>query len=301
MGLAILAAVASGPAPAQPGAAKSAPASIPADVNAQRVPLTTADGVELDGTYFPSPAAGRNAPCLMMVHKYGSDRSKIDWINLAVKLQREGFAVLTFDLRGHGNSTTLSNPQQFWRIPFNRNGIRGGLSSNLKSVIDYKDFKPSYFPYLVNDLAAARRFFELKNDAGEVNVHSLTILGAQEGAGLGFLFTATEYNRSYRVGVTALQSNGTSYIAGEDIAAGVWLSLTMRPGTPVRGRPELQLQHDELGQEPPAHAGQDTNVLYLRRAGPGFEERLRIGLPGDGGHRHPAGAQAHRGQADPRH
>jgi pimeloyl-ACP methyl ester carboxylesterase len=240
VGFAVLAATVSGPAPAQPGAAAktSQPAaSVPANVNAQRVPVTTADGVELDGTYFPSPAAGRNAPCVMMVHKYGTDRSKVDWIGLAVKLQEAGLAVLTFDLRGHGNSTQLSNPDMFWRQPFNRNGIRGGTSPNRKSVIDYKDFKPSYFPFLVNDLAAARRFFELKNDAGEVNVHSLTILGAQEGAGLGFLFTAAEYNRIYRVGVTALQSNGTSYNAGEDIAAGVWLSLTMRPATPSGGGP----------------------------------------------------------------
>jgi hypothetical protein len=120
-------------------------------------------------------------------------------------------------------------------MQFNRNGIRGGMSATRKSVIDYKDFKPAYFPFLVNDLAAARRFLELKNDAGEVNVHSTLIVGAQEGAGLGFLFTAAEYGRIYRVGVTALQSNGTAYNAGEDIAGGVWLSLTMRPGMPTGG------------------------------------------------------------------
>jgi hypothetical protein len=171
----------------------------------------------------------------MMVHKFGSDRSKTDWINLAALLQSQGFAVLTFDLRGHGNSTQISNPDSFWRVAANRNGIRGGNNATRKTVLSYNDFKPGYFPFLVNDLAAARRFFEQKNDAGEVNVHSLFILGAQEGASLGFLFSSAEYTRIYRVGVTALQSNGTAYNAGEDIAGGVWLSLSVRPGASSGG------------------------------------------------------------------
>jgi hypothetical protein len=224
VGVAVLAATLAVPAQTQ------TPTPV-APVNPQRVPITTADGVELDGTYYSSQSGkpGRDTPCVIMVNKYGVDRTKTDWITLAAILQNSGFAVLTFDLRGHGNSTQLSNPDAFWRVAANRNGIRGGTSATKKSVIDYKEFKPSYFPFLVNDVAAARRFFEQKNDAGEVNIHSLFVLGAQEGASLGFLFTAAEYNRVYRVGVTALQSNGTAYNAGEDIAAGVWLSLVTRP------------------------------------------------------------------------
>jgi hypothetical protein len=134
----------------------------------------------------------------------------------------------------------LSNPQTFWSLPFNRNGIIGGTSTTQKTAISFTDFKPSYLPFMVNDLAAARRFLEQKNDAGELNVHSLIIIGAQEGADLGFLFTAAEYARVYRIGVTALQSNGTAYNAGEDIAAGVWLSLAMRPAAPP-GAPAFSL------------------------------------------------------------
>jgi pimeloyl-ACP methyl ester carboxylesterase len=214
-----------------------APATVQ-DPNRQRVPITTADGVELDGTYFRSPGAGRDAPCVMLVHKYASDRSKTDWIALASALQEAGFAVLTFDLRGHGGSTQLSNPQTFWNVPFNRNGIRGGSPKH--TSINSSNFKPSYFPFLVNDLAAARRFLEQKNDAQELNVHSLTIIGAQEGAALGFLFMAAEYGRTYRIGQTALQSYGTEFNAGTDFASGVWLSLTMRPGLPP-GAPNFDM------------------------------------------------------------
>jgi len=189
--------------------------------------------VDLVGTYFRSPSGGRDTPCVIMVHNYASDRSKADWISLARALQAEKFAVLTFDLRGHGQSTQLNNPQAFWNYPFNRDGIRGGTANLKKTAISVNDFKPGYFPFLVNDVAAARRFFEQKNDAGEVNVHSLIVIGAQEGAGLGFLFTAAEYGRNYRIGQTALQSYGTDYNAGADIAAGVWLSLVLRPSLPA--------------------------------------------------------------------
>jgi pimeloyl-ACP methyl ester carboxylesterase len=245
-----LAAAFSGLAQAPPGgAAKAPPAPTPSAPPAPaanetgtetRVPITTADGVELDGTYFRSLKAGRDAPCIILVHKWGVDRSKTDWINLARALQASDFApaVLTFDLRGHGNSTQLSNSALFWNYAFNRNGIRNGGPK--KTAIDYKDFKPSYFPFVVNDLAAARRFFEQKNDAGELNVHSLIVIGAQEGAGLGVLFIAAEYNRVYRIGVTALQSNGTPYNAGEDIAAGVWLSLSTQPAMPA-GAPRFDV------------------------------------------------------------
>jgi pimeloyl-ACP methyl ester carboxylesterase len=245
-GLAVLAAALASPAQAPPGGApKAVPPSTSvtptnADLGRVRVPLTTADGVELDGTYYRSPKSGRDAPCVILVHKFGADRSKSDWVLLATELQSAGFAVLTFDLRGHGGSTQLSNPQLFWSLPFNRNHIIGGTANTKKIAITSADFKPSYLPFMVNDLAAARRFFELKNDAGEVNVHSLIIVGAQEGADLGFLFTAAEYARTYTIGVTALQSNGTPYNAGLDIAAGVWLSLVSRPAMPS-GAPSFSL------------------------------------------------------------
>ena len=117
----------------------------------------------------------------------------------------------------------------------------GGASNLKKTVITYTDFKPHYLPFMVNDLAAARRFLEQKNDAGEVNIHSLIIIGAEEGADLGFLFTAAEYARVYTIGVTALQSNGTPYNAGADIAAGIWLSLTARPILPNGAAPGFSL------------------------------------------------------------
>jgi len=161
---------------------------------------------------------------VLMIHRYGSDRSKGEWNALAQALQGQGFAVLTFDLRGHGGSTTVT--QQFWNFPINARDVRP-QGAKRPSTISFNDFRSSYFPWLVNDVIAARRFLEIKNDAGELNSNSIFVIGAQEGAALGLLFTAEEFTRSYTTGFVPLQSNGTTRIAGDDIAAGIWLSLSL--------------------------------------------------------------------------
>lgn len=209
---------------AQPPTTKDAPKA-PGDANKFRVPIQTADYVELDGTYYRGNK-GRDTPCVIIVHKFGSDRTKSGLDDLAKALNAEGFAVLTFDLRGHGGSVNVS--PGFWTLPPNRNGILRANPTR-QTTISAANFKPTYFPWLVNDVAAARRFMEVKNDAGELNAQSIFIIGAGEGASLGLAFVASEWNRQFTIGVRALQSSGTTKIAGKDIAGGVWLSITTRP------------------------------------------------------------------------
>jgi len=195
------------------------------------VPITTVDGVELVGTYFRG-RAGRDTPCVLMIHKLDSDSSKSDWVRLAQEIsdpQKLGFAVLTFDLRGHGKSKTVE-PQKFWTVPANKSGIKGTATNYSKrTTIEAKEPQRRSLQMLVNDVRAARRFLEIKNDAGEVNTNSLFVIGAQEGAALGMLFTASEFARVYKTGFVPLQSDGTRHVAGEDIAAGIWLSLPLQP------------------------------------------------------------------------
>jgi hypothetical protein len=94
---------------------------------------------------------------------------------------------------------------------------------------------------MVNDVIAARRFLELKNDAGELNTNSIFVLGAQEGAALGLLFTFEEFTRTYTLGFVPLQSNGTTHNAGDDLAGAIWLSLSLRPNLPGGPGPSLDI------------------------------------------------------------
>src|SRR5437879_4389623 len=71
--------------------------------NHKKINFNTVDGVEIKGTFYPS--AGK-APAVLLLHALGEDSRKKNWVNLAEELQKNGFAVLTFDFRGHGESTT---------------------------------------------------------------------------------------------------------------------------------------------------------------------------------------------------
>jgi hypothetical protein len=228
----------SGLAPASSGVTPTAAAQTAGEKDRQQVPIQTVDGVELVGNYLRGNQ-GRDTPCVILVHRLGGDSTRSDWLGLARDLNQAGFAVLTFDLRGHGKSTTV-DPAKFWSVAANRQLIRPerGASSaaalSKKTTIKFDEFQPRYLPMLVNDVLAARRFLEVKNDAGELNTSSIVVIGAQEGAALGLLFTASEFARQYRVGVVPLQSEGTRHIAGEDIAAGVWLSLPLTTSQGIR-------------------------------------------------------------------
>ena len=63
------------------------------------VAIKTADGETLQGSFYKP---GSTAPGVLLVHDAGGSRSQLD--PLADRLSRQGFGVLTLDLRGHGGS-----------------------------------------------------------------------------------------------------------------------------------------------------------------------------------------------------
>jgi hypothetical protein len=79
----------------------------------------------------------------------------------------------------------------------------------------------------VNDIAAAKRFLDRKNDAGECNSANVVLVGAEEGATLGALWLAAEWQRQRLVLDASFGGVLSSHQSGEDIVCAVWLS--MRP------------------------------------------------------------------------
>jgi dienelactone hydrolase len=180
----------------------------------EHVVFESVDEVELDGTFFPS-SQGMKAPCVLMLHDLSGGNGQSAGNDLAAKLQKEGYAVLEFDFRGSGKSTTVH--PAFWNAPEN-NRIKGaGLK---KSEIHARDFPATYMPVLVNDIAAARHFLDEQNDAKQCNSRNLILIGAQEGATLGALWLATEWQRR-----PPRQNGGNVPPYGQDVAAAVWLSI----------------------------------------------------------------------------
>jgi alpha-beta hydrolase superfamily lysophospholipase len=164
--------------------------------------ITTVDGVKLNATFYPS--AKKNSPVVIMVHPIGEGKkSKTpEWTALAETLQKQDFAVITFDLRGHGDSTTV-DPEIFWGKPkeawdlaqqFNRKNVK---LTKEPEVLEVKDFikNPIYLPALANDIAAIRSYLDRQNDMGECNTANILVIGADNGATLAALWINAEWSR----------------------------------------------------------------------------------------------------------
>jgi hypothetical protein len=207
----------------------------------KEVSFKTADGVTLQGTLYP--AGGKKVkegnPVVMLLHDFsakdggGSSQGKMG--DLAAKLQDAGFAVLAFDFRGFGNSKDVSK-EIFWDTRKNPHNNVRNIKFNLKQppeTIDYKNFYPHYYAYLVYDVAAAKAFLDRANDRKELNSSNLLIIGAGQGATVGAMWVA---NECYRRRDKNPQGKGFAVDLGEpevnDVAGCIWLTLS----TKIEGR-----------------------------------------------------------------
>ncbi len=196
---------------------------LPTAVRAQDVDkqsFETIDKVTIQCDWYPSTKKeGTKAPTVMLLHKIGGNRKQMTPI--AEKLQEAGFAVLSFDFRGHGDSTRVDD-KVFWNTRANMNGVRRGTR---RDVIDVKSFSAAYLPMLLQDIAAAKFYLEQKNNARECNVNDLVLVGAEDGATLGAVWIYTEWERRKTTvdPMTGVQKTGDP--EGKDIAAAVWLSI----------------------------------------------------------------------------
>lgn len=125
----------------------------------QSLTLNARDGLQLRVRYYPS-LAGKEAVPVVMLHRY--EGSSSDYDELARLLQAEhGCAVVVPDLRGHGES------RQF---------VTGGreLRADRLRVDDYRRM-------VEDDMEAIKSFLIERNNAGELNIEKLCVVGAELG------------------------------------------------------------------------------------------------------------------------
>jgi pimeloyl-ACP methyl ester carboxylesterase len=134
--------------------------------------VITRDGVQLGLTYFPStarpgtPAAKQVAP-VVLLHDHKETRAIYNALaqqlasGIDGQKKRHSFAVVVADLRGHGESTAQTLPD--------------GSQIDLDAT---RLTKPALQAMAALDMEAIRSFLIEKNDAGELNLNKLCILGA---------------------------------------------------------------------------------------------------------------------------
>jgi pimeloyl-ACP methyl ester carboxylesterase len=198
----------------------------------KKIKFTSYDGVELAGTFYPKMSGGKDRDaCVILLHNFdrskGGNSHQDGWDHLADELQKEGYAVLSFDFRGFGDSKEVSR-EKFWnRVKAPQNMTLPGATRQA-DTIDFHEFRASYYPNLANDIAAAKALLDHKNDIREVNSSNVILIGAGEGATLGALWMSSECRRKRARGLLPDNRPDLDDPESRDIAGAVWLSMDSR-------------------------------------------------------------------------
>ncbi len=126
----------------------------------EEVVLETSDGVQLSATFWPGSKGKESVPVILLHDMKGSSN---DFGKLPGDLQKLGHAVLVPDLRGHGRSKE--------RL--------GG-----KKPLDAAAGMPrtEFLGMVRFDMEELKQFLMKKNDAKELNIEKLCVVGAGMGA-----------------------------------------------------------------------------------------------------------------------
>ncbi len=147
--------------------------------------LQTDDNWQIYITYFPAPGdreqITKEAPVVVLLHgdKQGENRLVYEGPRgLAARLQADGCAVVTVDLRKHGQSTNVAQG----------GGSSGGKSEGTIQSADYRDM-------VEFDLEAVKHFIQQQHQAKKLNMRKLGIVGADSSVGVAAAFAAADWNK----------------------------------------------------------------------------------------------------------
>lgn len=144
-------------------------------------------------TYYPSKLKKDAIPVICL---HGFNGSRADYGYLASVLQEQGHAVVVPDLRGHGDSHAVVK------------------ADGRREEIDPKKMTGKEFDLLIHDIDELKSWLLEKNNAGELNLEALVVIGAD-------MTTVTAMNWSLRDWKAPQLIN---YKNGQDVKALVLLT-----------------------------------------------------------------------------
>jgi dienelactone hydrolase len=152
----------------------------------ERLALTTTDGVALAAWYYP--VAGDAAPkaTVIVIHDLEGSHATVE--PLSRGLQAAGYAVVAPDLRGHGESVSITMP----------GGRTGSLDAKSLRKPDMLAIAASSGGRIRDqarargDLETVYRWIEQQSREGVLSVDRLCVVGCGEGGTLGALWTVAD-------------------------------------------------------------------------------------------------------------
>jgi len=134
----------------------------------REVVVETKDGLNLIATYYESNR-GQQAVPILMLHAF--EGSRVDYHDVALQLQKDGYAVLAPDLRGHGKSV--------------QQGDR---------TLAFDKFRPADLTAMARDLEACKNFLIKENNREKLNIDALAIVAAEQSCILAVNYTALDWS-----------------------------------------------------------------------------------------------------------
>jgi pimeloyl-ACP methyl ester carboxylesterase len=147
--------------------------------------LQTDDGWGIYITYFQAPgdreAITKEAPVVVLLH--GDKQNRLVYegpSGLASRLQKRGCAVITVDLRKHGQSTNLAQV-----------GGSSPASGRSEATIQASDYRAM----VDSDLEAVKKFIQQQHQLKKLNMRKTAIVGAGSSVAVAAAFAAADWNK----------------------------------------------------------------------------------------------------------
>ncbi|HEV3302304.1 MAG TPA: hypothetical protein VG055_21800 [Planctomycetaceae bacterium] len=179
--------------------------------------LQTDDGWGIYITYFAAPgdreAITKEAPVVVLLH--GDKQNRLVYEGprgLVSRLQERGCAVITVDLRKHGQSTNLA---QVGGSPASGRSEATIQASDYRAMVD-------------SDLEAVKKFIQQQHQLKKLNMRKTAIVGAGSSVAVAAAFAAADWNKEP---YDDAPSDDMKTPRGQDVRALVFLS----PPSRVRG------------------------------------------------------------------
>lgn len=146
--------------------------------------VTTKDNVPIRITYYKS-SLGKEAPVVVLLHM--KDGNRFAWQGaggFAEMLQNKGFAVITVDLRHHGESKVAGSANQ--PDPQKKKGkVQPGI-----------ELRPAdYEAMIAYDMEAVKKFIFNEHQAENLNMNKMGIVGPEMGAAIAANYALVDWLR----------------------------------------------------------------------------------------------------------
>ncbi|MEM9588698.1 MAG: alpha/beta hydrolase [Planctomycetota bacterium] len=198
---------------AQPAAAQKRTQKGPPEI--VDITLSTKDGVDLHAKYAASDK-GKNAIPILLIHEWKGQATQ--YSGLMKGLQGQGYAVMAIEYRGHGRSTSYTDPAGRTK-KFNLATMSG---RHVQSVIAI-------------DLEAAKKFLVEENNDEKLNLNSLVVLGVREGCIMAMHWSRQDWAwPSIGAKKQGQDVKAIVLVSPEKILKGLSIDATLRDGNLMR-------------------------------------------------------------------